>query len=348
MEKIKFSICIPNYNYGHLIDKTIQSVLNQSYKNLEIIVCDNASTDNSLEVIKSFSDKRIKLFVNQINVGFSANLDKVTQNATGDYFILLSSDDLINEGALMEYAKIINENNGLVEPLIVMSGANVIDGKGNIIYTKKSKTGDIEKYLNKNNQVNYTDSTKEKEIYNGHALLKALLLGTFQPAGQFLTTCYSKSLYNKVEGYRSPMIIFPDAHFSHKLLFFNPKVVYINKFLFAYREHVSNNHAQQVKMNNIKGLTDNYLITQLYSTSELNKIGLLNNHLIKAFINNIIGNPAFVALLRGRFINSFRLLSFGYAAFPSLFWKNKYLYFVLILLPFFPVFVTYRFLKSKS
>ena len=348
MEKIKFSICIPNYNYGHLIDKTIQSVLNQSYKNFEIIVCDNASTDNSLEIIKSFSDKRIKLFENRMNVGFSANLDKVTQYATGDYFILLSSDDLINDGALNEYAKIIIESNGLVEPLIVMSGANVIDGNGNIIYTKKAKTGDIENYLNLNNQVNYTDSTKEKEFYYGHLLLKGLLLGTFQPAGQFLTTCYSKSLYDNVEGYRSPLIIFPDAHFSHKLLFCNPKVVYINKFLFSYREHVSNNHAQQVKMNNIKGLTDNYLITQLYSTAELNKIGILNNQITKAFINNIIGLPAFIGFLRGKITNSFRMLSFGYAAFPSLFWKNKYLYFVIILLPFFPFFKTYRFLKSKS
>ena len=69
-----FSICIPNYNYGKYIGDTIQSVLNQTYQNFEIIIVDNASTDDSIEIIKSFKDKRIKLFLNKYNIGFAPNL----------------------------------------------------------------------------------------------------------------------------------------------------------------------------------------------------------------------------------------------------------------------------------
>ena len=54
MELPSFSICIPNYNYGRYIGETIQSILNQTYQNFEIIVTDNASTDNSVKEIKSF------------------------------------------------------------------------------------------------------------------------------------------------------------------------------------------------------------------------------------------------------------------------------------------------------
>jgi glycosyltransferase involved in cell wall biosynthesis len=347
MKKIKFSICIPNFNYGHFIDKTIQSVLNQSYENFEIIICDNASTDDSLNIIKSFSDNRIRLYVNQINLGFSANLDKATQHATGDYFILLSSDDIMNEEALNEYFKIITEYNGMVDPLVIMSGANVIDVNGNVIGWKKAKTGDVEKYLSLNKELNYSDPNKVVEIYSGHALLKGLLLGNFQPAGQFLTTCYSRLLYDKVEGYRSPLSIFPDAHFSHKLLFCNPKVVYLNKYLFSYRVHSSSNYSQQLRMINLYGLLDNYLLTQLYSTAELSKIVLSKDQLSKAFVDNIIGVSAFVSFLRGKFTNTFRLFSFGYAAFPSLFWKSKYPYFTIIILPFFPIVILYNILDRN-
>ena len=61
-----FSICIPNYNYGKYIGDTLKSVLSQTYQNFEVIVVDNASTDDSLEVVKSFKDDRIKLFINKV------------------------------------------------------------------------------------------------------------------------------------------------------------------------------------------------------------------------------------------------------------------------------------------
>ena len=59
--EISFSICIPNFNYGGYIGRTIDSVLNQDYQNFEIIIVDNASTDNSWEVISSYAKKIVGL-----------------------------------------------------------------------------------------------------------------------------------------------------------------------------------------------------------------------------------------------------------------------------------------------
>ena len=146
-EKIKFSICIPNYNYADYIGITIQSVLNQSYSNFEIIVADNASEDNSIAVVKSFNDDRISILVNNYNVGFSPNLDKATQGAKGDYIILLSSDDIMNPGALEEYAKIIYNHKGDENDLVMMSACDIIDSHGIVFGEKQAMTGDVIDFL---------------------------------------------------------------------------------------------------------------------------------------------------------------------------------------------------------
>ena len=96
MKEPTFSICIPNYNYGRYIGDTIQSVLDQSYPHFEIIVADNASTDNSVEVVQSFNDPRIRLVQNRYNVGFGPNLQRATMHARHDFVNLLSSDDQMN------------------------------------------------------------------------------------------------------------------------------------------------------------------------------------------------------------------------------------------------------------
>ena len=61
---MKFSICIPNYNYERYLGRTIQSILAQDYQDFEILVSDNASTDGSVTLVQSFHDPRIQLRVN--------------------------------------------------------------------------------------------------------------------------------------------------------------------------------------------------------------------------------------------------------------------------------------------
>jgi len=87
----KVSVIIPNYNYAQYVCEAIDSVLNQTYKNIEIVVVNNGSTDNSLEVLEKYT-KKITL-VNQGNLGQSGARKSGLEKATGDFIAFLDADD---------------------------------------------------------------------------------------------------------------------------------------------------------------------------------------------------------------------------------------------------------------
>ena len=104
--KIKVSVIIPVYNKQDYIKRTINSVLNQTYKNFEIIVVDDGSTDNSLKAIKQIKDKRIKVFA-QKNLGVSNARNKGIKQAKGNYIAFLDADDEFLPKYLETIAKLI-------------------------------------------------------------------------------------------------------------------------------------------------------------------------------------------------------------------------------------------------
>jgi len=79
---------IPVYNREIFIEKAVRSVLNQTYQNFEIIIVDDGSTDNSLSIIKSIKDPRIKLFENRVNKGVVYSRNRYLEEAYGDFMIL--------------------------------------------------------------------------------------------------------------------------------------------------------------------------------------------------------------------------------------------------------------------
>ena len=87
----KVSVIIPNYNYGRFLRQAIQSALDQSLKPHEIIVVDDGSTDDSMEILRSFGDSII--MIEQSNQGVAAARNKGSENATGDFLAFLDSDD---------------------------------------------------------------------------------------------------------------------------------------------------------------------------------------------------------------------------------------------------------------
>jgi glycosyltransferase involved in cell wall biosynthesis len=92
------TIGIPTYNRANkTLPSTINSSLNQDYPNIEIIVSDNCSPDNTEAIVRSFNDERIKYIRQKTNVGPNNNYNACLNAAKGDYFLLLRDDDLIDE-----------------------------------------------------------------------------------------------------------------------------------------------------------------------------------------------------------------------------------------------------------
>ncbi|HIK11977.1 MAG TPA: glycosyltransferase [Oscillatoriaceae cyanobacterium M33_DOE_052] len=90
------SVCIPTYNRGHMLPAAIESVITQDFDNFELIICDNASTDNTEEVVKDYTDKRIRYVRYPTLVSMYANHNRCIELARGNWIIFLHSDDRIN------------------------------------------------------------------------------------------------------------------------------------------------------------------------------------------------------------------------------------------------------------
>ena len=118
MEINKISIIIPTYNRGRLIERSVKSVLEQDYRNLEVIVIDDCSTDNTEEVLKNLTDVRIEFIKHTQNKGANAARNTGIKAANGDYIAFQDSDDEWMPEKLSKQMKIFedsdDENLGIV------------------------------------------------------------------------------------------------------------------------------------------------------------------------------------------------------------------------------------------
>lgn len=111
MENELVSIITPAYNAGKWINDCIKSVLQQTYKNWEMIIVDDNSQDNTLDIIKEFEyDSRIKYIKNEMNLGVANSRNKAINNAQGRYIAFLDSDDIWHPEKLEKQLEFMNEN----------------------------------------------------------------------------------------------------------------------------------------------------------------------------------------------------------------------------------------------
>lgn len=88
------SVIIPTYNKAELLEKTINSVLSQTYHDFEVLVLDDGSRDKTEEVVRQFTDSRIRYIKHETNIGFTANWTYGVKSARGQYLSILGHDDL--------------------------------------------------------------------------------------------------------------------------------------------------------------------------------------------------------------------------------------------------------------
>lgn len=95
---LRVSICMPVYNQEKIVAQSVKSALEQDYKDKEIVVIDDCSTDDTYLVCESFP---VRLFRNPKNIGLSANLDELVSKAKGEYIVLLCGDDIFTHPSVV-------------------------------------------------------------------------------------------------------------------------------------------------------------------------------------------------------------------------------------------------------
>lgn len=107
---MKVSVILPVFNCENYILDSIESILNQSFKEFELIIVNDCSTDNTLSIIQSIKDDRIILINNDSNLGIVKSLNKAISIAKGKYIARMDADDLCVENRLQEQLNIFKEN----------------------------------------------------------------------------------------------------------------------------------------------------------------------------------------------------------------------------------------------
>ena len=309
-----FSICIPNYNYAQFLGATIDSVLDQHHTDLELHISDNASTDGSVAVVEAYDDPRLTLSVNRCNVGFAANLDRAVAGTTGDWIILLSSDDLMAPTALSVYRETIDcleDSAGT----IISATCQVIDAEGDPVgilgpptwcWQKEDVDRDLSRAIG---HIAYRLTPEQ--------VLERSLRQMRNPLW-FASTCYPRSLYDAVEGYRGQHLMAPDKEFHWRLVSAADSVVFIDSPLFSYRVHSSNQSALQARAGALKFLVDQYTLSFNTDQQVRTTGNTTSDELARSFVREDIAKRAIVALVTGDRVLARRTIAFGMAAYPKL------------------------------
>ena len=138
---ISVSILLPVYNGEAFLEAAIESALSQSFKDFELIVVDDCSTDGSWAIIERMRqrDPRIKSFTNETNQGLFANYNRCLSRAEGRYIKPFAQDDILAQDCLKRMFDVLEHDPSVV---LVSSARNITDADGTIVETKCTFPGD--------------------------------------------------------------------------------------------------------------------------------------------------------------------------------------------------------------
>ena len=258
---VKVSVIIPVYNAEEFLDESINSVLNQSLEDIELICVNDGSKDNSLEILNNFSkkDKRVKVF-DKPNGGCGSARNKGLDNATGEFIYFFDPDDYILPNALEElYANAIINNSDLV----MFKIARFRDGEP-VDYSIPGF--EMEKVFPNVDFNNFT--------FNYSDVKNHVLNSSFAP----WTKLYRKKLIDKYPDFRFDLnVAFDDVPFHVKSLLRAERISYIPKFFYKYR--LSN-------LNSVNNTASNGI--DIFKICNLVEIFLKDNNYFKEFTEEFI------------------------------------------------------------
>lgn len=301
------SVLITCYNGEKYIEKAINSVLEQTYKNFEILFADDCSTDKSLQKIKEIAqtNSKIKILTTDTNKGVSYQRNRLINNAEGEYFLFVDIDDFLTKKAIKQLTKPIITKNTKYDLVVGKSSWKAIAKSGRVKW-KISFFPNTAKLSAKENAVEY--------------IRKNLAVVCW---GMLINTKYYKGLGIEFEQER----IFEDVGIMPYIYFKAKKFKAINACVYSYtRRHDSISSFKTFKYKQISDLI--YQITKLLE--RLDNDALLNNdHNISA-INSWLSVMAFmIYLLR---INAKKTLSVPNNEINFVFsrYKAQFVYLILV------------------
>lgn len=209
------SILIPVYNVECYLNDCLDSVMAQTYDNLQIILCDDGSTDNSPSICSYYQNKDSRISViTQKNSGLSVARNNLLKRANGEYVYFLDSDDYISQNAIEQLLYTAQETNSAV----VMFLCNEINQEGKIIETRRyyQKKGNYE--LGINGRIFFELLCKNKDFKSGAV---------------FLFIKHDLLLKSKLSFY--PSIFHEDELFTFLILQFAERVTYLDQELYYRR-----------------------------------------------------------------------------------------------------------------
>lgn len=159
MENIKFSFIIPAYNCENFIEDCLNSIFSQTYKNYEIIVVDDCSTDNTITVLKKYNNIKILSTPKNSRQGAARNIG--LDNCTGDYILFVDSDDSLYGNDVLE--KVANEINKHSQPDILYLGLKMF-GKRDLLLMPDEKNSQKEYRLAENPFINVISICWKNEL----------------------------------------------------------------------------------------------------------------------------------------------------------------------------------------
>ncbi len=139
----KISIITPSYNQGQFLEETILSVLNQDYPNLEYLIIDGGSSDNSVEIIKKY-EKHLAYWVSEPDKGQADAINKGFSKCTGDILCWLNSDDVLKSDSLQLVSDFFLLNRDID---CIIGDLEIINERGGLLVLKKSVPFDFKMHL---------------------------------------------------------------------------------------------------------------------------------------------------------------------------------------------------------
>lgn len=131
------SVLIPAYNASEFIGQALLSIVSQTYRNLEILVCDDASTDDTLACIRAIDDKRIRLLKNDSNQGYLRTVNRLASEARGEFMCFQDADDYSHPDRIATQLDAFRSH-----PDLGLVGTNyaVINPKGKVVFKRAAET----------------------------------------------------------------------------------------------------------------------------------------------------------------------------------------------------------------